>query len=80
MYSSPPSQDVQLRFAHYPSKTQQQPIVIVCGIVQSILIGEQRPKDTAKFDKLMPVFVGPGQPTQFDAQDDPHMVQTDFGE
>ena len=46
--------------------------------VDTILIAQQRVKDAAHVDKLMPVLVGPRKSAEFQSQHYPHMVQADL--
>ena len=73
-----PLENVQLGLAHRPLQAQQQPVIEFRRIVKSILVGQQRPKDGAQLQKLMPVFARSGQPAHLQSQDQPDMVQADF--
>ena len=65
----------QLEFAHGAPHPQEQAVVPVQGVVDAVLIAEQRVEDAAHVDELMPVLVGPRQPAQLQPQHDPHVVQ-----
>ena len=43
------------------------------------MVGEQRAKDRTEFDQLRPVLVRAGQSADFNAENDPDMVEPNFG-
>ena len=49
----------QFVLAHGASHSQEQPVVAVQGVVDGILVAQQRVEDAAHVDELMPVLVGP---------------------
>ena len=65
----------QFKFAHGALHSQKEPIVAVQGIVDAILIAQQRVEDAAHIDELMPVLVGSRQPAEFQPQDHPDVIQ-----
>jgi hypothetical protein len=53
---------MQLNLAHGPFQAQQQPVVVLIGIVDPVRVGQQRPGQRAQLDQLMPVPARAGQP------------------
>jgi hypothetical protein len=52
---------VQFRFTHDPRQAQEQPVVVGRGIIQAFAIGNQRTKQRAQFEQLMPIPVVTGE-------------------
>ena len=76
----PSLQNVQFGFAHGSFQSQEQAVVVVRRIVQTILIGQQGAKQRTHLQQLMPVFAGAGQAAHLDAQHQPHVIQTHLGQ
>src|SRR5262245_2890780 len=57
----PIAHGVQFQRAHGSLEPKQQTIVGIGWVVDPILVSQDRVKDSAHFEKMMPVFVGPRQ-------------------
>lgn len=71
---------MQLGLAHGPLQPQQEPIVVVAGVVEPVLIGQEDPEDGAQLQELIPVLAGAGQSAHLDAEDQPDVVEADLGQ
>ena len=76
----PVAQQVEFRFAHGSFESQQQAIVVLGRIIDAVLIGEQGLEDGAEVEQLMPVFVGAGQATGLQTEDDADVIQGHLAE
>ena len=76
----PAAEEVQLGLGHDPREPEQEPVVVIGRVVQPILVGEQDAEHRTQFDELMPVLARAGQPAHLQAEDQPDVVETDFGE
>ena len=75
----PPAEEVQLGLGHDPREPEQEPVVVIGRVVQPVLIGQQGAEHRAQFQELMPVLARAGQPAHLQAEDQPDVVETDFG-
>ena len=66
--------------AHGPLQAQDETVVAVVGVVDSVLVSQQCAKDGTDLQKMIPVLRRAGQAAQFESQDQAHMVQADLGE
>src|SRR5690349_10339283 len=69
---------MEFGFAHSALQAQQESIVRVRRIVQSILVAKQCPKDGAQFEQLMPVLAGSGETAHLDSKDQADVVEPNF--
>ena len=69
---------VQFMFAHRSLQPQQQPVVVVAGVVNAVGVGEQHAGQAAQLQQLVPVPPGPGQPGHLDPEDDAHTSHRDL--
>jgi hypothetical protein len=72
--------DVQLGLRHHAAQAQHHPVRVLTRIVQSVIIGDQDPEDGSEFQQLIPVLAGAGQPARLGAEDQPDVVEPDFGQ
>ena len=70
---------MQFRFAHGALQAQQQAIVEVRGIVQPILIEDERVGQRAQLKQPMPIGGVARQTRHFQTEHDADATQTDFG-
>lgn len=73
-------EQVQLGLAHRPLQPQQQPVVVVHRVVDAIGVGQQRTRQRAQLQQLIPVGARAGQPRHLNAQHQPHMAHSDLGD
>src|SRR4029077_13667827 len=76
----PNAEEVQLSLAHDAFETQEQTVVEVGGVVQPIVVAQERTEQTARAQQRGPVRVGAGQATGIQAQEDADLIQAEFGE
>ena len=76
----PPAEEVQLGLGHDPGEPEQEPVVVVGRVVQPVLIGQQGAEQGAQLQQLVPVLARAGQPAHLQAEDQPDVVEADFGE
>lgn len=74
----PGADQMQLRFGHRALQPQQQPVVEVPRRVNPVLVGDQRPRQRAQIQQLMPVRRTARQPRGLKRQDQPDMSQPDL--
>jgi hypothetical protein len=70
----------ELGLAHRPLQPQQQPVVVVHRVVDAVGVGQQRARQRAQLQQLLPVSARAGQPRHLDAQHQPHMPHGDLGD
>ena len=70
----------KLEFADGPFQAEQEPVVGILGIVDAVLVREQRPEDGTHLQEIMPVFVVAGDAAHFDPEDQPDMLHGNFGQ
>ena len=68
----------ELIFTHCALHSEEQPIVAVGRIVDAVLVAQKRVEDSTDINELMPIFVGPRQPAEFQPQHDANVVQAHF--
>lgn len=71
---------MQFRFAHRPFESQKQTVVEVGGIVDSILVDDQRIPDDARFDEALRVAAAASEPRDLDADDDAGAAEADLAD
>jgi hypothetical protein len=76
----PGADEVQLGLAHRAFEAEQQPVVEVGGIVEPVLVADQRPRQRADLQQPVPVSVVSGQSRDFEAEHDPRLAQADIGD
>jgi hypothetical protein len=74
------AQQVQLRLADGPLESQKQAVVVVGGVVDAVLVGQQGLEDGAGLQELVPVLAGACQPAHLQPQDDADLVLDDAGQ
>jgi hypothetical protein len=65
------SDEMQFGFRHGALETQQEPVVEIGRVVESVLVTDQRVRQPADLQEAMPVGVVAGQPGHLQAQHDP---------
>jgi hypothetical protein len=71
---------VQFRRAHRPLQPEQQPVVVVGRIVDSIGIRQQDTPQRAQFQQLTPVPLRAGQTRHLDAQQETDVIERYLGD
>jgi hypothetical protein len=61
-------------------QTQKETVVGIVGVINAVLVSQQRPEDGTEFEEMIPVLGRTRQATDFQAQDDADVVQGDLGE
>jgi hypothetical protein len=70
----------QLGFAHLPFHAEQQAVVEGAGVIEAVLVADQRRGHRAELEELVPVRGVAGQPGAFQAEHDPGAAQRDLGD
>jgi hypothetical protein len=73
-------EQVQLGLAHRPLQPKQQPVVVVHRVVDAVGVGQQRTRQRAQLQQLVPVGARARQPRHLDAQHQPHVPHGDLGD
>lgn len=71
---------MQFCLAHGTFQAQQQTIVILGRIIQSILVGNQGTEQGTNFQQVMPISVRTSQTRYLQTKNQPDMVECDFGD
>ena len=70
----------KLEFADGALQAEQEPVVGILGIVDAVLVREQRPEDGTHLQKIMPIFVVAGDAAHLDAEDQADMLHGNLGQ
>src|SRR5271166_3652131 len=70
----------KLKFADGALQAEQEPVVGIPGIIDTILVRQQCPKDSTHLQKIMPILVVAGDAAHLDSQDQADMLHGNFGE
>jgi hypothetical protein len=70
--------DVQFRLAHRALQPEQEPVVVETGVVDTVVVADQRPGQGADFQKLVPVPAGAGEPGDLDPENQAHVAEPDL--
>ena len=73
-------QHVQFRLAHRALESEQEPVVEVSGIVDAVLVEDQRVAQRADLQQPMPVGGVAGQPRDLEPEHDAGATHADFGD
>ena len=76
----PGADQVQLGLRHRPLQPQDEPVVEVARMVDTVGVGDQGVGQRTQVKQLIPVGVVAGQPGHLDPQDDPDLPQADIGD
>ena len=74
------AQQVELRFAHRALEAEDEPVVVVPGVIEPVGIGDQGVGEGAQVQQVIPVGVVAGEAGHLDPQDDPDLAQPDGGD
>jgi hypothetical protein len=74
------AQERELEFAHCPLHAQQKTIVGVPGLVDAVLVNEERADQPAELDQRVPIATVAGEPRRLDREHGTHMTLTNGGE
>ena len=74
----PVAKPVKFRFAHGAQYAQEQAIRILAGVVDAVLVDDERIGQGADLQQPVPVGAGPGQPGRFEADDGPGLAEPDL--
>jgi hypothetical protein len=72
-------QDVQLGLAHRSFQPQEQPVVVLGGVVHPVQVGDERSEQRAQLQQPVPVGVGARQARDLDPEDEPDVAKADLG-
>jgi hypothetical protein len=67
--------DVQFRLAHRALEPEQEAVVVEPRIVEAVIVPDQRARQGADLQKLVPVPAGPGEPGHLEPQDQAHLPE-----
>jgi len=70
----------QFDLAHGPLQAQDETVVGVVGIIQPVLVGQERPEDGTDLQEMIPVLGRAREPAQLQPQDQADMIHRDLGE
>ena len=76
----PGPDQMQLGLAHRALQPEDEPVVEVTGVIDTVGVGDQRVRQRAQVQQLVPVGVVAGQPAHLDPEDDPDLTQADIGD
>src|SRR5689334_7744274 len=66
----PHPQDVQLRLAHRAAQAQQQAVMVIVRVVDTVSVPNQDLEQATQFEQLMPVLVRPRHSADLTPEDD----------
>jgi hypothetical protein len=61
-------------------QAEQEPVVGVVGVVDAILVGQERAQEGADLQQVVPIAGRPREPAHLQPQDQPDVVHRDLGE
>ena len=70
----------KLEFADGPFQAEQEPVVGILGIVDAVLVREQRPEDGTHLQEIMPILVVAGDAAHLDPEDQADMLHGNLGQ
>src|SRR5262249_6910837 len=73
-------ENMKLGLAHRSLEPEQEPVVVVAGIVEPILVGQERLKDRTQLQELVPVLARPCKTAHLDSQNEAHVIEAYLGE
>ena len=74
----PRADDVQLRFTHGALETEQQTIVEQRRMINTVAVTDKSIGEAAEFQQTIPVGIVPGQPRDFQTEDDSYLAEGHF--
>ena len=72
--------EVQLGLRHRALEPEQQPVVEVAGVIEPVLVADQRARQRADLEQPVPVGVVARQPRDLEPEHDPGPAQADLGD
>jgi hypothetical protein len=73
-------QEVQFGLAHRALEAQQQPVVEIARVIQSVFVADQGVVQGADLQQLVPVGVVSGQPRALQPEHDPGLAERNLGD
>ena len=70
----------KLEFADGSLQAEQEPVVGILGVVDAVLVREQRPEDGTHLQEIMPILVVAGDAAHLDPEDQADMLHGNFGQ
>ena len=61
-------------------QAQDETVVGVVGVIEPVLVGQERPEDGTDFQEMIPILGRAREPAQFEPQDQADVVQGELGE
>src|SRR5262245_5696397 len=79
-FGHPAAQEVQLGLTHNALQAEEQSVVEVGGVVQAIVVAQQRAEQAAQANQGGPVRIRACQAACLQAQDDADVIEPEFGQ
>ena len=76
----PGTDEVQLGLAHRALQAEQQPVVEVCRVIETVLVADQRAGERGDLQQAVPVGVVARQPGDLESEHDPGLPKPDVGD
>jgi hypothetical protein len=76
----PLPQPVKLRLAHGALEAEQEPIIVVTGIIDAFFINDERLGESTNLQEVIPIATGTSQTRHFQTQDGSAMLEPDFSD
>jgi len=70
----------KLKFADRSFQAEEESVIGVVGVIDTILVGQERAEQGADLQEVVPIPGRPGETAHLQAQDQPDMVHRDLGE
>jgi hypothetical protein len=71
----PRADEVQLGLADRAFEAEQQPVVDRAGVIEAVLVADQRARQRAQLEQPVPIGVVARQPRALEAEHDPRLLQ-----
>src|SRR5208283_4445600 len=71
---------MQLQFRNLALQPENESVVGVGRVVDTVLVGQQGAEDAAYLQEMVPILAGPRKSAHLETQDQPDMVHCDLGQ
>ena len=78
--AQPGADEVQLSFAHRAFEAEQQAVVELGGVIEAVLVADQRAAQPADLQQAVPVGVVAREPRDLETEHDPGAADTNLGD
>ena len=78
--AQPCAEEVQLRLRHLPLQPEQEAVVELAGVVEAVLVQDQRLAERADLEQPMPISVVASQARDLEPEHDPRPADPDLGD